>query len=161
MKPFWHAQSLKLLLLKPFSTKLRILMRNEGPELRISHQAVAVNRAENAPRGEKFSLKDYSAVEMEQCQSFHKWPDHLEPSRCFSSHCVIEKEKPPALWTISAAVLRPLWEHQSKAPPLLEPLFPGSLFNSCIHQPLFPSKAHTDGCWMYWFNSILQEKDQS
>lgn len=44
-------------------------MRNEGPKLRISQQAVAVNRAENAPQGEKFSLKDYSAVEMEQCQS--------------------------------------------------------------------------------------------
>lgn len=38
-------------------------MRSEGPELRISQQAVAVNRAENAPQGEKFSLKDYSAVE--------------------------------------------------------------------------------------------------
>lgn len=47
-----------------------MLMRNEGPELRISQQAVAANRAENAPQGEKSSLKDYSAVEMEQCQSF-------------------------------------------------------------------------------------------
>lgn len=45
-------------------------MRNEGPKLRIPQQAVAVNRAENAPQGGKFSLKDYSAVEMEQCQSF-------------------------------------------------------------------------------------------
>lgn len=32
-----------------FSMKLRILMRNEGPKRRISQQAVAVNRAENAP----------------------------------------------------------------------------------------------------------------
>lgn len=45
-------------------------MRNEGPELKISQQAAAVNRAENAPQGEKFSLKDYSAVEMVQCQCF-------------------------------------------------------------------------------------------
>lgn len=45
-------------------------MRNEGPEQRISQQAVAVNRAENAPQGEECSLNDYSAVEMEQCQSF-------------------------------------------------------------------------------------------
>lgn len=45
-------------------------MRNEGPKLRISQQAVAVNRAENAPQGEKSSLKDYSAVEVEECQSF-------------------------------------------------------------------------------------------
>ena len=58
------------MLLKPFSMELRILMRNEGPKLRISQQAVAANRAENVPQGEKFSLKDYSAVEVEECQSF-------------------------------------------------------------------------------------------
>lgn len=45
-------------------------MRNEGPEQRISQQAVTVNRAENAPQGEKSSLKDYSAVAVEKCQSF-------------------------------------------------------------------------------------------
>lgn len=51
-----------------FSMKLRILMRNEGPKQRISQQAVTVNRAENAPWGEKSSLKDYSAVAVEDCQ---------------------------------------------------------------------------------------------
>lgn len=44
-------------------------MRNEGLKLRILQQAVAVNRAENAPQGEKSSLKDDSAVEVEECQS--------------------------------------------------------------------------------------------
>lgn len=39
-------------------------MRNESLKLRISQQAVAVYRAENAPQGEKSSLKYYSAVEV-------------------------------------------------------------------------------------------------
>lgn len=50
------------------SMKLRILMRSEGPKWRLSQQAVFVNRAENAPRGEKSSLKDYSAEAVEDCQ---------------------------------------------------------------------------------------------
>jgi len=45
-------------------------MRNEGPELRMSHQAIAVNRAENVPQGEKSSFKDHFAVEVEDCWSF-------------------------------------------------------------------------------------------
>ena len=46
-----------------FSMKLRILMRNEGPEQRISQQAVTVNRAENAPQGQTIFRRDGTSTD--------------------------------------------------------------------------------------------------
>lgn len=37
-------------------------------------------------------------------------------------------------------------------------LFLDSLFNSCTHQPPFPSEAHTDGCWMYSLTAFCRRE---
>lgn len=151
MKPFWHAQSVKLLPLKPFSMKLRILMRNEGPKLRISQQAVAVNRAENVPQGEKSSLKDYSAVEWRNARAslndqtvwskvdilaatiwWRKTPQHLG---IFLQQCFLATMRVPKK-NLSAIRTSLFWEFVSPSHP---PVF------------FFPSLSthQLKGCWMY------------